>query len=123
MKKAKATATPSYVPSYPEIDATPKQAQIDLDGLKREIAEFAKLAAEQSASQVETKVKFSQDEMKEEVDRVVELVRVFISQSEAERATLTAELERLQKYTNYFAERIDKISDEVSVVDQVMFLI
>ena len=71
---AKATAIPSYVPSYPEI-STPKQPQIDLDGLKREIAEFAKLAAEQSASQVETKVKFSQDEMQEEVDRVVELVK------------------------------------------------
>jgi hypothetical protein len=62
------------VPSYPEI-STPKQPQIDLDVLKREIAEFAKLAAEHSASQVETKVKFSQDEMQEEVDRVVELVK------------------------------------------------
>ena len=71
---AKTTASPSYVPSYPET-STPKQPQIDLDGLKREIAEFAKLAAEQSASQVETKVKFSQDEMQEEVDRVVELVK------------------------------------------------
>ena len=57
--------------------------------------------------------------MKDEVERVLELVQAFISQSEAERATLTSELDRLRKYTNYFSDRIDEISSEVNEVEDL----
>jgi len=63
------------------------------------------------------KINFSQDQMQDEVDRVLELVQAFISQSEAERATLTSEVDRLRKYTTYFSDRIDQISTEVDEVE------
>lgn len=110
----------STVSTYiPEIIShqLPTSNPIDIEALKREVAEFAQLAAEQSAQAVESKVKLSQDQMKDEVESVLALVQTFISQSEAERATLSSELERLQKYTSYFSNRIEEIDEEIDEVE------
>jgi hypothetical protein len=52
-----------------------------------------------------------------EIERILELVKSFISNSEASRENLSGELERLRKHTTYFSDRIDKISTEVEEVE------
>lgn len=122
------TTTPKPSPTWSPTQASPlatwsppkpiaTREPIDIEKMKMEIAEFAQLASEQSAQTIESKFKLSQEQMKEEVERVLELVQAFISQSEAERDTLSSELERLRTYTSYFSDRIDQISTEVHEVE------